>query len=256
MAYFALSEPATVPEKLIAKMARKDNDQAREKPADKHPSHPSSDTSSSSSSSSSHARQQQQQQHKRDLCLPPSGKTYLTIGQDLFSIQEYMQEQQNASLHWYMNHHDRDYRDDTVTTSSSTTTSSTQHESYTFPLPVPSPEDGVPAAVMVYTDLQTLRGLDHPVDYGTGIEYADGALKAASPPDNPLGVGLQLGLWLNGTSGCQDIVKGKLDDKIKDLVYYLGVKCPASKVFLRIGYGAYQVTYLQTYHLKTRGYGL
>ncbi|CAB9504759.1 expressed unknown protein [Seminavis robusta] len=150
-----------------------------------------------------------------DLCLPPESKTYLTIGQDLFSIQEYIQEQQNASLHWYMKRQQR-------------------HGS--VPMPVPRTDNVIPAALMVYTDIQTLRGLDHPVDYGTGIEYADGALRMASPPTNPLGVGLQIGLWLNGTQGCRDIVSGKLDDNVKRLVYYIGVQSPASKVFLRIGY--------------------
>ena len=40
--------------------------------------------------------------HFYDICLPPQGKTYLAIGQDLFSLEEYLTEQQNASLHWYM----------------------------------------------------------------------------------------------------------------------------------------------------------
>jgi hypothetical protein len=216
--------------------AKKDNSDTKERKnngEDKAPMD-SDTTSSSSSISSSKARQEQQQQRKRDLCLPPAGKTYLTIGQDLYSIQEYMTEQQNATLHWYMKRQDRHDRDDT--------------SNYKFQLPVPSPDDVVPAAVMVYTDLQTLRGLDQPVDYGTGIEYANGALKQASPPDNPLGVGLQVGLWLDGISGCQDIVDGKLDGQIKELVDYLGVKCPASKIFLRIGYGEYkQVQVLAPY---------
>ena len=34
----------------------------------------------------------------------------------------------------------------------------------------------VPSAFMVYTDLQTLRGLWAATDYGSGIQYADGLL--------------------------------------------------------------------------------
>jgi hypothetical protein len=34
-------------------------------------------------------------------CRPTEGSTYLTIGQDLFSIEEYLREQYNASLHEY-----------------------------------------------------------------------------------------------------------------------------------------------------------
>lgn len=45
-----------------------------------------------------------------------------------------------------------------------------------------------PAAAMVYSDIQTLRGLDKPVDYGSGIEYADGILDSLFPE----GVGLQV----------------------------------------------------------------
>jgi hypothetical protein len=36
--------------------------------------------------------------NKDHSCQPPSGKTYLTIGQDFFSIQEYLLSQYNASL--------------------------------------------------------------------------------------------------------------------------------------------------------------
>ena len=86
---------------------------------------------------------------------------------------------------------------------------------------------------MLYTDIQTLRGLDKPVDYGSGIEYGTG-LAEAYP-----NAGIQIGLWLNGTGGCRDVVSGKLDDNIKQLVYYLGVTSPASKIFLRIGYGEF-----------------
>jgi hypothetical protein len=83
---------------------------------------------------------------------------------------------------------------------------------------------------MFYTDIQTLRGLDSPVDYGSGIEYADG-LAQAFPRS-----GLQIGLWLKGTAGCQDILDGTLDQQIHRLFSYLQhVDVP--KIFLRIGYG-------------------
>jgi hypothetical protein len=35
-------------------------------------------------------------------CRPEPGFTYLTIGQDLFSVAEYLREQYNASLHDYI----------------------------------------------------------------------------------------------------------------------------------------------------------
>jgi len=84
---------------------------------------------------------------------------------------------------------------------------------------------------MVYTDIQTLRGLDNPVDYGSGIEYADGVLDLFPPED----VGLQIGMWLNGTDGCKDILSGALDENIDLLMKYLK-DSKATKVFLRVGY--------------------
>jgi hypothetical protein len=83
---------------------------------------------------------------------------------------------------------------------------------------------------MVYTDIQTLRGLDAPVDYGSGVEYANGLLG-----DLFENVGLQMGLWLNGTTGTQDIVNGNLDDKIQELMDYLNNN-QSPHVFLRVGY--------------------
>lgn len=132
-------------------------------------------------------------------CRPPAGKTFLTIGQDLFSIQEYLDEQFNASLH----------QNSTIPRSSF-----------------------APAAVMVYTDIQSLAGLDEPVDYGSGIEYANGLLESVFEEKE---VGLQIGLWLNGTEGCRQIVKGQLNRQIKRLFQYLQ-HCKASVVFLRVGY--------------------
>ncbi|CAJ1961557.1 unnamed protein product [Cylindrotheca closterium] len=129
-------------------------------------------------------------------CRPPPGKTYLTIGQDFFSIEEYLLSQYNASLE------DNSMR------------------------PLSSFD---PAATMFYTDIQELRGLAEPVDYGSGIEYAD-ALQEAFPKS-----GIQIGLWLNGTAGCEDIVDGALDLQIKEMYKELQ-KLHVPKVFLRVGY--------------------
>lgn len=85
---------------------------------------------------------------------------------------------------------------------------------------------------MVYTDLQTLRGLDKAVDYGSGVEYADGLLESIFPEQH---VGLQIGLWLNGTAGCNDINSGLLDANVRKLVQYLS-DSKASQIFLRLGY--------------------
>lgn len=85
---------------------------------------------------------------------------------------------------------------------------------------------------MVYTDIQSLVGLDKPVDYGSGIEYANGLLESVFQGKD---VGLQIGLWLNGTEGCRQIVKGQLNRQIKLLFHYLK-HCKASIVFLRVGY--------------------
>lgn len=50
--------------------------------------------------------------------------------------------------------------------------------------------------------------------------------------------GLQIGLWLNGTQGCRDIVSGVLNDKIYRLFDFIQSELPESlpKVFLRVGY--------------------
>jgi hypothetical protein len=97
-----------------------------------------------------------------------------------------------------------------------------------------------PAATMFYTDIQTLRGLDTPVDYGSGIEYADGLAQAFAMS------GIQIGLWLNGTAGCQDILDGTLNSKLHDLFRYLK-HVPVPKIFLRVGYGTYHIIILYNY---------
>lgn len=134
-----------------------------------------------------------------DACEPVSGQTYLAIGQDLFSISEYTQAQYNYSLH-----------------------QGNIRPMYTF----------APAAAMVYTDLEHLRGLSRPVDYGSGIEYTDGILNSIFPG---LGVGLQIGMWLNGTYGCRQIMNGELDQKIESFRMYLE-QANASAFFIRLGY--------------------
>mmetsp|Transcript_17821 Transcript_17821/g.21297 ORF Transcript_17821/g.21297 Transcript_17821/m.21297 type:complete len:402 (+) Transcript_17821:707-1912(+) len=130
---------------------------------------------------------------------PQPGNTYIVIGQDLFSINEYMYSQYNHSLH-----------DGSLNPMSSF----------------------APAAAMLYTDLETLRGLDKPVDYGTGIEYGDGIFDSLFPNDE---VGLQIGMWLNGVKGCDQINGGQMDGQIEKLGNYLN-SCKASVIFLRIGY--------------------
>jgi hypothetical protein len=126
-------------------------------------------------------------------CRPPSGKTYLTIGQDFYSIQKYISSQSNSSE-----------------------TSDSIDSLY-------------PAATMFYTNISVLGGFDEPNDYGGGIEYAEG-LAETFP-----GKGIQIGLWLNGTVGCQNIIEGKLDQQINKLYSYLG-HLNVPKIFLRVGY--------------------
>lgn len=85
---------------------------------------------------------------------------------------------------------------------------------------------------MFYTDIQTLRGLEDPVDYGSGIEYVGGL--AETFPHS----GIQIGLWLNGTAGCEDIVSGALQANIKSLFATLN-SLDVPKIFLRVGYGEF-----------------
>ena len=65
----------------------------------------------------------------------------MTIGQDFLSIYNYILAQYNASLH------------------SSNPVSSQNTILMDF----------YPAAVMVYTDLESLKGLNEPIDYGSGV---------------------------------------------------------------------------------------
>lgn len=90
----------------------------------------------------------------------------------------------------------------------------------------------VPAAAMAYTDLASLKGLVRPADYGSGVEYASGVINSIFPNTK---IGLQLGLWLNGTYGCQQIINGEMDQQMNKLRKYLTFT-NASAVFLRIGY--------------------
>lgn len=89
---------------------------------------------------------------------PPQGKTYLTIGQDFFSIQEYVLSQYNASLHRPDGHHIR-----------GEVGNSSRSDSTILPLTYFHP-----ACTMAYTDINELKGLDQPADYGSGIEFAKG----------------------------------------------------------------------------------
>lgn len=85
---------------------------------------------------------------------------------------------------------------------------------------------------MFYTDLQNLKGINEPVDYGSGVEYAEGLVEAFHNS------GIQIGLWLNGTLGCLDILAGKLDDHISQLYKTLN-RLHSPKIFLRVGYGTF-----------------
>jgi hypothetical protein len=145
-------------------------------------------------------------------CRPKRGSTYLTIGQDLFSINEYVTSLYNASLH----------RNDSPSDGR---------------LP-PSVASLLPSAFMVYTDIQSLKGLITPVDYGSGVEYANGifelfhASEDAQPPKRPQ-IGLQIGLWISGS--CSQLAAGQLDHRIDELIHYMEI-IPARRIFLRIGY--------------------
>jgi hypothetical protein len=138
--------------------------------------------------------------------VPPSSHTYVTIGQDLFSIQDYVTRLYNYSL---------EQQQEQVLSKQQ--------------VPLDLLDDILPAAFMSYTDLYSLRGLDQPADYGSGIEYANGLLDLTN--NN----GLQLGLWLNGTLGCRDIISGALDAQIQRLLDYL-MASPFKKIFLRVAY--------------------
>mmetsp|Transcript_10477 Transcript_10477/g.14994 ORF Transcript_10477/g.14994 Transcript_10477/m.14994 type:complete len:441 (-) Transcript_10477:480-1802(-) len=153
-------------------------------------------------------------------CRPPSGTTYLCVGQDLFSVNEYVTSQYNYSLHADINSTAEEEVD---------VSDSTHHLSVS---------SFVPSAFMVYTDLQTLRGLWTATDYGSGIQYADGLLDLFPSIDHSqtaASAGLQIGLWLNGTEGCLSICEGDLDNQIEQLITYLE-NTRASKIFLRLGY--------------------
>lgn len=97
----------------------------------------------------------------KSSCRPPRGKTYLTIGQDFFSIQEYLLSQYNASLHRPDGHHILGEVGNSFRTASSILPFTYFH----------------PACTMTYTDIYQLKGLDQPADYGSGIEYVKGAWK-------------------------------------------------------------------------------
>jgi hypothetical protein len=152
-------------------------------------------------------------------CRPPVGKTYLAIGQDYQSIQEYVMSQYTESIHRQQHLVGSEQQEGLDSISSS----SEIH----FPV-----EYFIPSATMVYTDIQTLRGLSHPIDYGSGIEYAKGLAEDYRQS------GIQIGLWLNGTKGCLDIVHGRLDRQIVELFDFILVDLPPSvpHVFLRVGY--------------------
>lgn len=143
----------------------------------------------------------------------PANSTYLAIGQDLFSIEEYISSQYNYSLH--------------------------HHTSTPPPPPLPSFRDLIPSTFMVYASLKSIEnGLFYPTDYGSGVEYADGIIEMYGD------VGVQIGLWLDGEDGCTKIVNGELDKQIDLLVNYLYFECHSSNIFLRLGYGKFRLVFI------------
>ena len=94
----------------------------------------------------------------RPSCSAPKGKTYLTIGQDFNSVEEYVLSQYNASLHRVAG----------------------RGEAREFGKPFQKPSSILslahfePACTMTYTSIQKLEGLDQPAEFGSGIQYALG----------------------------------------------------------------------------------
>ncbi|GMH97257.1 hypothetical protein TrVE_jg6329 [Triparma verrucosa] len=82
---------------------------------------------------------------------------------------------------------------------------------------------------MSYTNLTTLSGVFSPIDYGSGIQYAQGLL------DLQPGAKLNLGLWLGGLDGLKSIVAGDLDSNIRRISEFATSNL-GSKIYLRIGY--------------------
>ena len=87
---------------------------------------------------------------------------------------------------------------------------------------------GAPDAVMSYASIGNLSGLWSPTDYGSGVEYADGALAGL-----PARTALQLGLELKGHEAA--LAGGDLDANVGALVAYVASLAPRH-VLVRIGY--------------------
>ena len=106
----------------------------------------------------------------------------LHVGQDLFSINEYQISQYNRSLH----------QNRSVLLSSIVSSSLFFlwfANIYFCTDRVEKMTSFAPAVAMVYTDLKGLQGLDDPVDYGSGVEYADGIINSIFSESS---VGLQV----------------------------------------------------------------
>lgn len=145
-------------------------------------------------------------------CRPPKDHTYLTIGQDLLGIRQYVDSQY---VHNLLHPNDG-------SVSVSVSGGGKVKPMSTF----------APAAAMIYTDLEELKGLQHPAEYGSGIEFADGILDSLFPG---IPMGLQIGLWLDGSIGCHHVISGAWDHQITNLTNYI-YSTSANKVFLRVGY--------------------
>jgi hypothetical protein len=178
--------------------------------------------------------------------------TYLTIGQDYDSIQNYIRNvvvgrngiNTTTAYEYNDGNEMEDGGDDAISVVATETTSTATTSVDT------------PSIYMFYTDIQELRGLYKPIDYGGGIQYADGLLRnwhvptpfpihwVSPPPPPPVTTTLQIGLWLNGTIGCQNILNGRLQEQIQELFHYCIVATAnknkttrrVSKIYLRLGY--------------------
>ncbi len=80
---------------------------------------------------------------------------------------------------------------------------------------------------MSYISLNATAGLESPNEYGAGVQFAWG-LKENFPFSS-----LQIGVYL--VDQCKDIVLGKLDSNIENLVKF-AQKIAPSNIYLRIGY--------------------
>lgn len=84
----------------------------------------------------------------------------------------------------------------------------------------------IPAGWMAYTSIQALHGLEHPIDYGAGIQHAQVLIKQFP------NTALQIGFWMVGA--LKEITDGDFDASIDRFGAWLRkAACP---IYLRVGY--------------------